>query len=99
MYASEVVETASAHDVFQRPLHPYTEALIASIPTVTGRREKLEVIPGQVPSPLSYPAGCRFRDRCKYAFAHCAGEHPPLRKMGQRAARCFLAQERLNSKS
>jgi oligopeptide/dipeptide ABC transporter ATP-binding protein len=90
MYASEIVEVAGRDAVFSGPLHPYTEALIASIPPVAGNCRRLETIPGQVPSPLAYPAGCRFRDRCKYAFARCAIEHPPLYDIDGRLVRCFL---------
>ena len=90
MYASEIVEVADRDDIFNRPLHPYTEALIATIPPVAGDCKRLETIPGQVPSPQAYPTGCRFRDRCRYAFTRCAAEHPPLYDIEGRLARCFL---------
>lgn len=96
MYASEIVETGAREDIFSRPLHPYTEALLASIPPLSGPRGKsLAAIPGQVPSPLRYPKGCRFRDRCRYAFEQCAAEHPGLTRHKDRQARCFLAGERM----
>lgn len=90
MYASEIVEIANRDDVFRQPMHPYTEALIASIPPVAGDCRRLATIPGQVPSPQAYPAGCRFRARCRYAFVRCAVEHPPLYAMDGRLTRCFL---------
>ncbi|MDA0323536.1 MAG: ABC transporter ATP-binding protein [Verrucomicrobia bacterium] len=91
MYASQVVETAALRDLFARPRHPYTEALIRSIPKLTGARGELETIDGQVPSPLAYPGGCRFRDRCCKAFERCELEMPPLYEADRVAARCFLS--------
>ncbi len=95
MYASEVVEQGMRDDVFSRPGHPYTEALLKSIPALARRGERLEAIPGQVPSPLAYPGGCRFRDRCPYAFDRCGQEHPGLEAVNRRTARCFLARQRM----
>lgn len=94
MYASEIVETGEIRQLFSRPLHPYTEALLASIPSLGGDRRRLQAIEGQVPSPLEYPSGCRFRDRCGYALDRCAEEHPALTSVGHVEARCFLAEER-----
>jgi oligopeptide/dipeptide ABC transporter ATP-binding protein len=95
MYASEVVEVAPLRPLFARPLHPYTEALLAAIPSRAIKGRRLRTIEGQVPSPLAYPAGCRFRERCPYAFARCAAERPPLSDVGDgRLARCFLAEAR-----
>jgi oligopeptide/dipeptide ABC transporter ATP-binding protein len=93
MYASEIVEVAGVGEVFRRPLHPYTEALLGSIPPIGREHAKLKPIPGQVPSPLDYPGGCRFRDRCAYAFERCV-EHPGLLDIGNRQARCWRAEER-----
>lgn len=90
MYASEIVETAAVSELFENPLHPYTEALLESIPAVSAERGELHAIEGQVPSPLDYPQGCRFRERCRYAFDRCRNEHPSLYASGQRHARCFL---------
>jgi len=95
MYAGEIVESAGVRELFARPLHPYTEALLASIPPMGGQAHaRLTPIKGQVPSPLRYPSGCRFRDRCPYAFAQCAAEHPEMRAVAGRQARCFLAEKR-----
>jgi len=96
MYASELVETGTVNDIFDDPLHPYTEALLTSIPSLSEKARKLEAIPGQVPSPIDYPAGCRFRDRCKYAFERCSLDHPRLEGTDGRTARCFLAKARTN---
>jgi len=68
------------------------------MPRVGERRERLAVIPGTVPPPTAWPAGCRFHDRCPYAWERCAREHPPLYAIGRRggpphASRCHLAEE------
>jgi peptide/nickel transport system ATP-binding protein/oligopeptide transport system ATP-binding protein len=94
MYASEVVETGDTREVFGRPAHPYTEALLKSIPARAVPHQRLDTIPGQVPSPLDYPPGCRFNTRCPYAFDRCFNEHPPLSEVHKRQARCWLAGER-----
>jgi len=93
MYASEIVETGPVESIFEDPLHPYTKALIASIPSRCEPGTRLPAIPGQVPSARAYPRGCHFQDRCRYAFERCRGEHPPLYAHAGRAARCFLAEE------
>ncbi len=91
MYAGEIVEVAPVDDLFRAPLHPYTEALLHSMPALHAPGARLDAIPGQVPSALHWPRGCRFRDRCRYAFARCAAEHPLLETAdgGGRQARCF----------
>jgi peptide/nickel transport system ATP-binding protein len=78
MYAGRIVEQASVLDIFDRPLHPYTQALFRSMPGVGGRRERLDAIPGQVPDLLHLPSGCAFRDRCPQAIEECATVVPPL---------------------
>jgi peptide/nickel transport system ATP-binding protein len=94
MYAGEIVEEAPAEAFFTTPQHPYARALLDAMPSAATRGQPLRAIPGQVPSPLAWPAGCRFRDRCPYAFARCA-EHPPLLPCGAgRTARCWLAEEK-----
>lgn len=94
MYAGQVVETGSVTDVFARPLHPYTEALLASIPSLTQRKKRLAAIPGQVPAAGEFPQGCRFADRCCYAFDRCRAADPGLRRVTSRQARCLLAAQR-----
>jgi oligopeptide/dipeptide ABC transporter ATP-binding protein len=90
MYASQIAEVGSVSEIFRAPLHPYTQGLLASIPARSKDQPRLPSIPGQVPSPLRYPHGCRFRDRCPYAFDRCAREAPPLYAAEGRQARCFL---------
>ena len=67
MYAGHVVETAAAKTILKEPMHPYTRALISAVPKLTHQKEKLATIPGSVPSPASYPKGCRFFGRCLLA--------------------------------
>jgi peptide/nickel transport system ATP-binding protein/oligopeptide transport system ATP-binding protein len=92
MYASRIVETGQVADLFARPAHPYTRALMQSIPSLDNPEERLEVIPGHVPSPLAYPVGCRFRDRCPHAFDRCRKDYPPdYSKPDGGIVACFLA--------
>jgi oligopeptide/dipeptide ABC transporter ATP-binding protein len=94
MYGGEVVEEAPVRELFARPHHPYTEGLLHAMPRVGAARERLAVIPGTVPPPTAWPSGCRFRDRCSYAWDRCASEHPPLYRIGGgHVSRCHLADE------
>lgn len=91
MYAGRIVETGPAADVLAAPAHPYTRALLASLPA-PGRRARLEAIPGSVPQPGNLPSGCRFRDRCRDAIADCAAIDPALRDVGAgRRVACIRA--------
>ncbi len=78
MYGGQVVERADVQPIFQLPLHPYTEALLASNPHLAPEAATLPTIPGTVPPPGSWPAGCRFRARCRYAVAACAELAVPI---------------------
>jgi peptide/nickel transport system ATP-binding protein len=94
MYAGEIVEQASVGELFAQPHHPYTEGLLAAMPTLGAARSRLAVIPGTVPAPTHWPAGCRFHDRCRYAWERPEREHPSLFEVGaSHWSRCFLAQE------
>jgi len=77
MYAGDIVELASVRALFEQPLHPYTEALLRSIPRVDRDALDLAPIPGQVPPITAMPAGCRYAERCPLRIAQCA-EVPPL---------------------
>ena len=72
MYAGQIVERSDVQSIFDTPLHPYTEALLASNPHLAPEAATLPMIPGTVPPPGSWPAGCRFSARCRYAVAACA---------------------------
>jgi peptide/nickel transport system ATP-binding protein len=95
MYAGQVVETASVDDLFGDPMHPYTRGLLAClpIPGATQRSGRLPSIPGVVPSLLGEPAGCSFRDRCRFATAACAGEIPIASAGVGHAYRCLRPPE------
>jgi peptide/nickel transport system ATP-binding protein/oligopeptide transport system ATP-binding protein len=78
MYAGRIVEQGTVEQVFRSPQHPYTEALLQSLPVLgMTQAEPLRVIRGMVPSPLRWPQGCRFAPRCDYRFDKCA-KYPPL---------------------
>jgi len=94
MYAGQVVESGDVRALFRRPLHPYTAGLLASLPRLGRRTERLRVIPGGVPNPARFPSGCRFHPRCPLAVARCREAEPPLADFGEgRAARCWRADE------
>ena len=82
MYLGEIVESTQTPNVFHRPAHPYTEALLAAIPNRTRRsRRKDSILQGDIPSPVNPPAGCRFHTRCRYARPRCKSEPPTLRPL------------------
>jgi peptide/nickel transport system ATP-binding protein len=85
MYAGRVVEEAPVEELFERPLHPYTQGLIRSIPRLdaaSGKRKRLDAIPGVVPSLIEPPPGCRFAPRCAFARDVCVTAVPELRDVG-----------------
>ena len=90
MYAGQVVEEAPAEKFFRQPLHPYSRALLAAVPSLATRGKPLPAIPGQVPSPLAWPPGCRFADRCEHAAPQCKTAPPELRETAPgRWVRCL----------
>ena len=94
MYAGQIVEEAQVETLFSAPHHPYTEGLLAAMPRVGSTRDRLAVIPGSVPPPTRWPSGCRFHDRCAFAWERCANEAPPLYQIGDgHVSRCHLADE------
>ena len=97
MYAGQVVEEAPVGSLFARPLHPYTQGLIRSIPridTAATHKVRLEAIPGTVPKLINPAPGCRFADRCKFVRPACRDATPTLRELapGHKVA-CFFAEE------
>jgi len=94
MYAGQVVEEAGVAELFARPRHPYTAGLLASRPRLGQSRERLRAIPGQVPDPAAFPAGCRFHPRCPISVERCRRENPELIAAGPtHAVRCWRADE------
>ncbi|TNJ43275.1 ABC transporter ATP-binding protein [Phaeobacter sp. B1627] len=77
MYAGRIVESGPVGKIFANPAHPYTEALIATVPSLSGNQGRLRTIPGQPPSPAEKIVGCPFAPRCDYADARCRSEAPP----------------------
>jgi oligopeptide/dipeptide ABC transporter ATP-binding protein len=93
MYAGKIVERGPVEQVFRSPQHPYTEALLHSIPVLgMSQDEPLEVIRGMVPSPYRWPQGCRFAARCDHAFDRCQQENPPLFELGGQQSACWLCE-------
>jgi len=94
MYCGEVVEEADVSTLFSAAHHPYTEGLMHAMPQLGQPRARLNVIPGSVPPPTDWPTGCRFRERCPYAWDLCEREHPPLYQISEsHTSRCHLAIE------
>ena len=93
MYLGRVVEHGPAEDVFARPLHPYTRALIDGVPRLDRRRVTYEPIKGDIPSPISPPSGCHFHPRCPFAQRQCREERPETRQVEGREVACHLAEE------
>jgi len=81
MYAGKIVEYGTAEEIFEKPLHPYTQALIRAVPRLTGDIHKLEYIPGTPPDLRKPPRGCRFHPRCPKKFEPCDKEEPPLEEV------------------
>ena len=82
IYAGEIVETGTVHDIFRNKLHPYTAGLFSSIPNINEDVERLVPIEGLMPDPTNLPVGCAFCDRCSFATEQCRTEHPHLVNMG-----------------
>ncbi len=88
MYAGQVMETRSAHDIFYAPQHPYTEALLAAMPERSDGATRLATIPGMVPGLFDRPTGCLFAPRCTYVNNHCRADRPALREWQSGMVRC-----------
>lgn len=96
MYGGVIQEIAEVNDLFSRPLHPYTNGLLGSIPRpdIHSKRERLETIPGMVPNILDLPVGCKFCTRCTVKLDKCDTEEPPLQEITPgHFVRCFVTQE------
>jgi oligopeptide/dipeptide ABC transporter ATP-binding protein len=94
MYAGAVVESGSVEEIFGHPWHPYTQALMLSIPPLRSRPERLVTIEGAPPQVLTELVGCPFEPRCRYRIDRCAGERPSLLELSPgHACACWVAQE------
>ncbi len=93
MYGGRIVERGPVSEIFASPQHPYTEALLDSIPLLGMRyNQPLKAIRGVVPSPLDWPAGCRFAPRCDYTFDKCIANDPPLLPVPPQESACWLCE-------
>lgn len=94
MYAGQVVEESTIVELFDNPLHPYTQGLLNSVPKIEEEQERLSSIGGNVPSPDNFPKGCRFSTRCTHVMAKCLESQPELLEVFPgRKSRCFLHEE------
>jgi oligopeptide/dipeptide ABC transporter ATP-binding protein len=91
MYLGKIVETGDAETIARTPKHPYTQALFsAALPSHPEEQREEIILPGEVPSPLNPPTGCRFHPRCPYAMSRCSEEEPKLLSVDGRLAACHL---------
>ncbi|MGZ9810227.1 ABC transporter ATP-binding protein [Pseudoroseicyclus sp. H15] len=93
MYLGRIVEIGAAEDVWAGRLHPYTQALIHSIPEEAAKSGRTVTLEGDVPSPVNPPSGCPFRTRCPFARGACAETRPELRQVGSHEVACHFAEE------
>ncbi|WP_432452317.1 MULTISPECIES: dipeptide ABC transporter ATP-binding protein [unclassified Agarivorans] len=89
MYAGQVVETGPADAIFSNPKHPYTQALLRSLPESSAGKARLDALPGVVPGAFDRPVGCLLNPRCAYASDRCRNERPTMQHDGERQVRCF----------
>ena len=83
MYAGQIVESGTLDDIYSDPQHPYTIGLFRSIPDLTSKQRRLEIIPGIMPDPYNLPKGCNFCTRCQYATERCKQEKPPVAQLSK----------------
>ncbi len=96
IYAGEIVEYGTVHEVFKNMKHPYTIGLMNSIPKIHVDERRLHPIEGLMPDPVSLPDGCKFCDRCRFALDKCKKENPEMVKLdGEHLVKCFRANEDL----
>jgi peptide/nickel transport system ATP-binding protein len=89
MYAGQAVEISDVKTVFEKPLHPYTQALIQSIPSISSSEKSIKFIKGDPPNLTEIGEGCRFIDRCPHAFRDCKNDPPDI-LIGNNLVKCWL---------
>ena len=82
MYLGRIVEMSPTEELFDKPNHPYTQALLAEIPRIDLRKRRFQPVKGEIPSPLDPPGGCHFHPRCPHAMDRCRKERPALKAIG-----------------
>jgi oligopeptide/dipeptide ABC transporter ATP-binding protein len=98
MYAGNAVEQADVYQIYEKPAHPYTKALLESIPRVDQKGQELTVIKGLPPALVDPPPGCSFHPRCRFATERCSTDEPPLYDVpGGRASACHYWEEVMGS--
>jgi dipeptide transport system ATP-binding protein len=97
MYLGRPVEMGSKEDIYSRPLHPYTQALLSATPAIhpDPNKPKIKIV-GELPNPLNPPSGCAFHKRCPYATERCSTEEPALRLLAGRQVACHYAEQFLD---
>jgi oligopeptide/dipeptide ABC transporter ATP-binding protein len=98
MYVGQIVELRDTESLFESPAHPYTQALLSSIPRVSRASGERFTLGGEVPSPARPPSGCRFHPRCPQVFERCPREVPALYPVAGGLSRCFLNEPAHQSK-
>ena len=97
MYAGRIIEQGTASEIFHNPLHPYTQGLQKSKPTMKSSEEKLFNIPGNVPNPINMPNNCYFKERCSQCTGKCSGEYPGMVKVSPtHYVACYLYESKEN---
>jgi oligopeptide/dipeptide ABC transporter ATP-binding protein len=95
MYLGEIVEEAATERLFEAPRHPYTQGLLAAVPSPDPKQRRVRArVAGDVPSPARPPPGCRFHTRCPQVFDRCRRDAPPLYAQADGTSRCFLSEPR-----
>jgi peptide/nickel transport system permease protein len=93
MYAGEIIESADIRDLFNDPRHPYSTKLLEAMPQATAKSERLTSIPGTVPPPMLWPAGCHFSTRCEHVTEACLEGEIPVEDVGNHLVRCIRHEE------
>jgi len=93
LYLGRLVEEATPQDLFEAPLHPYTQMLLEAAPRMDGFGREVDPPEGEIPDPINPPSGCAFHPRCPKAIERCTKERPHLEKNGNTRVACFRAGE------